>query len=86
MKNTKLFFTLIALSILVSVLWVKAGFWEIDKENYIGKKVLELSVPFDVRINTEFLKSLEGTQGVSDNTREADESTNESSRTSPEGI
>jgi len=79
MKNTKLFFTLIALSILVSILWINSGFWEIDKENYINKKVLELSAPFDVRINTEFLKSLESAEEVS-------ESTNESSRTSPEGI
>lgn len=79
MKNTQLFFTLILLSAAVSILWVNSSFWEINKENYISKKVLELSVPFDVRINIEFLKSLESTEEVS-------ESTNESSRTSTKRI
>lgn len=86
MKNIKLFLTLILLMVLVSLLWVNTGNWEIDKENYISKKVLELSVPFDVRINIEFLESLESTQSAPNTTPSVEETTNESSRTSPERI
>lgn len=86
MKNIKLFFTLILLIVLVSILWVNTGHWKVDKENYISKKVLELSIPFDVRINIEFLESLESTQSVLNTTQPVEESTNESSRTSPERI
>lgn len=68
----KHFLIYIALVTVVALAWAGSHFWELDREVYLSKKVLELSVPFDVKIDTEFLKSLEPA--------------NESSRTSPKGF
>jgi hypothetical protein len=49
---------LILLIILVTVLWRLSGYRSYNRENYFSNKALELSTPFDVKIDTEFLKSL----------------------------
>lgn len=68
----KAFYAMLLLAIAVTVLWINSGLWGFDREMYLSKKVLELSVPFNVKINVEFLQSLQPA--------------NESSGTSTKGI
>jgi hypothetical protein len=49
---------LILIVVLVTILWKLSGYAGYSRENYFSNKALELSKPFDVKIDTEFLKSL----------------------------
>lgn len=49
---------LIILTFVTSILWIASGFNNFSKEAYLSKKILDNSIPFDVKIDTEFLKNL----------------------------
>jgi len=40
------------------VVWGSSDTGVFNRERYVDKKLLELATPFDVRIDTEFLKNL----------------------------
>ena len=55
MKNILL---LALLTISVFMLWITSGYWKFSREDYISEKVLEMSMPFDVKIDVELINSL----------------------------
>jgi hypothetical protein len=50
---------LIILNIAVVVAGITSGFWLFSREKYITEEILEISTPFSVTIDVEFLKNLE---------------------------
>jgi len=56
MKSLIFIFTVF---VLVSAIWLVSGFWRFSELTYIDQKVLDISSPFDVKIDIEFLKDLE---------------------------
>jgi hypothetical protein len=54
----KKLFVIITLSVIGLFLFLISGFWTFSKDEYINKKVLELSKPFSVKIDIEFLQKL----------------------------
>ena len=42
----------------VFLLWVTSGYWRFSREEYISEKVLDMSMPFDVKIDVELINSL----------------------------
>ena len=55
MKNI---LVLALLTISVFLLWVTSGYWRFSREEYISEKVLDMSMPFDVKIDVELINSL----------------------------
>ena len=55
MKNI---LVLALLTISVFLLWVTSGYWRFSREDYISEKVLDMSMPFDVKIDVELINSL----------------------------
>jgi hypothetical protein len=55
MKSIVIF---VILSALVGLMWLTSGFWYYNKEDYLPRKVLDHSIPFDVTINTVLLETL----------------------------
>ena len=55
----KAFFGLIILTTVSALMLLRFGLKPFSKEMYLDQKVLEMSMPFDVKIDTEFLKGLE---------------------------
>ena len=55
MKNI---LVLALLTISVFMLWITSGYWRFSREDYISEKVLEMSMPFDVKIDVELINSL----------------------------
>ncbi|MBN1162842.1 hypothetical protein JXA34_03830 [Patescibacteria group bacterium] len=49
---------LIILNIVVVVIAIVSRFWEYSENKFISEEVLEMSTPFDVTIDTEFLENL----------------------------
>lgn len=50
---------IIIVFVLVGFVWLLSGFWRFRPDSYLSEKVLEMSRPFDVKIDIEFLKRLE---------------------------
>ena len=48
--------SLLVIFLFVLGLWVTSNFWTFNRKNYIDEKVLELSIPFDVKIDIEFIE------------------------------
>lgn len=46
------------LTISVFLLWITSGYWRYNRDDYISEKVLEMSMPFDVKIDIELINSL----------------------------
>ena len=55
----KVFIAILILNISVLVLCIKSNFWEFSPKTYISEQVLEKSIPFNVTIDVDFLKSLD---------------------------
>lgn len=54
----KKLFIISVLTILGLILFFISGFWNFSEDDYLNKKVLELSKPFSVKIDIEFLQKL----------------------------
>jgi hypothetical protein len=54
----KTFFVLVAYFIVVSTLIINSDLNTFSKDTYIDQKVLDLSMPLSVKIDTELLNSL----------------------------
>ncbi len=55
MKN---FLVIFALTAVVLGLWLTSKYWLFNKEDYISQKVLEISMPIDVKIDVDLINSL----------------------------
>ncbi|RJR26898.1 hypothetical protein C4561_03930 [candidate division WWE3 bacterium] len=55
----KEFIVLAALTTLTLAVLFLNSLGDFSREKYLNEKVLEMSVPIDVKIDTEFLKNLE---------------------------
>jgi hypothetical protein len=49
---------LVILNLIVLVMAMSSRFWVYSEQRYISEEVLEISTPFDVTIDKEFLKNL----------------------------
>ena len=49
---------LIVINTLIGILLLSSNYWKYSKEQYLSEKVLDMTHPFDVSIDTEFLKNL----------------------------
>jgi len=54
----KIFFCLLAYFIITTVLMLNSDIFSFKEEYYVNQKVLDLSVPLNVTIDTELLNSL----------------------------
>lgn len=54
----KTFFALLGYFLLVSFALMKSDLWSFNKDIYVDQKVLDLSMPLSVTIDTELLNSL----------------------------